>query len=132
MSALVEWFVEFAPWIAFGSGLLSVALLIASVVLVPRGLAAMPVDWLLHEPPPPPLRERIGRNVVGWTLILLGIAMLVLPGQGLLTLVIGLVLADVPGKRRMVHALVAVRPVRAGVDALRRRAGVEPLLHPGE
>jgi hypothetical protein len=32
----------------------------------------------------------------------------------------------------MVHALVAVRPVRAGVDALRRRAGVEPLLHPGE
>ncbi|WP_019605168.1 PGPGW domain-containing protein [Teredinibacter turnerae] len=41
---------------------------------------------------------RIVKNLVGWCLVVAGIAMLVLPGQGLLTLLVGVGLCDFPGK----------------------------------
>src|SRR5688572_19372307 len=40
----------------------------------------------------------IGKNLLGVVLIVLGIIMLVLPGQGLLTILIGLMLLSAPGK----------------------------------
>ena len=41
------------------------------------------------------------KNVAGGGLILLGLVMLVLPGQGILTVLIGLTFLDFPGKRRL-------------------------------
>ena len=43
----------------------------------------------------------VGKNLLGWVVILLGIAMLVLPGQGILTIVIGMILINFPGKYRL-------------------------------
>lgn len=40
------------------------------------------------------------KNVFGFVLIVAGIVMLVTPGQGLLTIFLGLAIADWPGKRR--------------------------------
>lgn len=41
---------------------------------------------------------KLFKNLLGLLLILSGIAMLILPGQGLLTLFIGILLIDYPGK----------------------------------
>jgi hypothetical protein len=53
--------------------------------------------------------------------------MLVLPGQGVLTIVAGLSLAHFPGKRRLQRRLLGAPGIRALCDAIRRRAGVPPL-----
>lgn len=118
--------------------LATVVMFVLSIVGVPWYLARMPADYFsrrerrelqLQAPRPTPLRWAlvIGKNVLGVTLIVVGIAMLVLPGQGLLTIIAGLFLADFPGKRRLERRLIAIKPVFRGINALRRRAGRPPL-----
>jgi hypothetical protein len=51
----------------------------------------------------------------------------VLPGQGLLTLLLGFLLLDFPGKYALEKRLIARPRVHAAVDWLRRRARREPL-----
>ena len=66
------------------------------------------------------------RNVVGWVFVVAGIAMLVLPGQGLLSILAGLVLIDFPGKHRLELRLLGSPGVRRAMNWLRRRAGKPP------
>ena len=61
---------------------------------------------------------------------LLGIAMLVLPGQGLLTVAIALALLDLPFKWRLTRAILSYRPAFAGINRLRARAQLPPLERP--
>lgn len=129
MNAELLW--AWAPALATGSAVLTVALLLASVVALPRVLVALPVDAAIVDPPPP-MGGRVLRNALGWTLVALGLLMLVLPGQGLLTLFAGLLLADFPGKARIIRGLLARAPVRRAVDAIRTRSGAPPLLDPAE
>lgn len=118
----------------------SLALFVASLILLPRALCALPEDWLL-QPPPDPAAERerwrrhpwrfLLRNLMALLLILAGVAMLVLPGQGLLTILVGVGVSDLPGRRRALRAVAFQRGVLAVIDAVRRRGGQRPLLHPG-
>ena len=66
------------------------------------------------------------RNAVGWVFVVAGIAMLVLPGQGLLSILAGLVLIDFPGKHRLERRLLGSPGVRRAMNWLRRRAGKPP------
>lgn len=119
------------PWLLWGSAIFSVLALISTFVGLPLILTRIPADYLVAEPVPSPRGAAWAlRNLVGWTLIVLGVLMLVLPGQGLLTLLAGLVLADLPGKRRWIRLLLGRGPIRRGVEMLRSRAGVEPLAYP--
>jgi hypothetical protein len=66
------------------------------------------------------------QNIVGLVLVFAGIAMLVLPGQGVLTILIGVSLMDFPGKRKLEARLIGQRLVFAGVNRLRARFGKPP------
>jgi hypothetical protein len=68
------------------------------------------------------------QNIVGFILVLAGIAMLVLPGQGVLTILIGVSLMDFPGKRRLEARLIGQRMIFAGVNRLRARFGKPPFV----
>ena len=70
---------------------------------------------------------RIGKNVLGCVFVLAGIAMLVLPGQGLLTLLVGFLMVEFPGKYRFEKWLVGRRYVLRPINWLRQRAGRSPL-----
>ena len=72
------------------------------------------------------------RNVLGMALIVLGLLLSIpgVPGQGLLTLLIGLMLVDFPGRRRAEKALARRRGVLAAMNRLRARFGHAPLLPP--
>ena len=74
----------------------------------------------------------VARNVLGLALIALGLVMALpgMPGQGLLTVLIGLMLVDFPGRRGAEKALVRRRGVLAAVNRLRARFGHPPLLPP--
>lgn len=115
----------------------SVALFVGTLVAIPWLVARIPADYfLLSERRRPVLLAhrpllrvvlKVLANVLGLVLVLAGIAMLVLPGQGILTIIMGLLLMSFPGKYRLERWLVSFEAVHRSINALRRRAGRRPL-----
>ena len=68
------------------------------------------------------------RNAVGFGLLAAGMAMLVMPGQGILTMFIGLSFMDFPGKHRLLEKMVQVRSVQQSLNWIRRKGGKEDLV----
>lgn len=115
---------------------LSVGVFVGTILIVPVLLARMRTDYFVGRRHPPAVSKlhpvvrwaaRIAKNLVGAGLVLAGTAMLVLPGQGIVTVLLGLAMLDVPGKRRLELRLVRRARVRRSIDWIRRRAGRPPL-----
>ena len=70
------------------------------------------------------------KNLVGLILLLAGVAMLVLPGQGFLTILMGLVMMDFPGKRGLELRLLRVPGIARAINRLRARFNRPPLRLP--
>ena len=122
------WLVELGPWITAISFVFAVTTAVAAVFGLPRLLARIPPDYFVAEQPPEAMRTRVLRNIVGWPLLIIGLVLIPLPGQGLLTTLAGLALADVPGKRPLALFLLRRGPVRRAVDKMRSLHGKGPLL----
>ncbi|MHC4080212.1 MAG: hypothetical protein ACYS15_14540 [Planctomycetota bacterium] len=118
-------------------GAASIVVFLASLLVMPALVVRIRPDYFTHDKRPPsrwvshhPLLRyalRIGKNVLGCVFMLAGIAMLVLPGQGLLTLLVGFLMVDFPGKYRFEKWLVGRRYVLRPINWLRHRAGRSPL-----
>ncbi|MGB5455428.1 MAG: PGPGW domain-containing protein [Gammaproteobacteria bacterium] len=80
-----------------------------------------------HEHPVIRWTLLITKNLLGYIFIMLGIAMLVLPGQGILTILIGVMFINFPGKYRLERWVVMRPPVLKTINKLRQRAGHVPL-----
>jgi hypothetical protein len=70
------------------------------------------------------------KNVLGILLVALGGLFLVTPGQGLLTVLAGLVLINFPGKRALELWIIRFPLVLRAVNWLRGKRGREPLQVP--
>ena len=70
-----------------------------------------------------------GKNLAGALLVVIGIVMALpgVPGQGFLTILIGLTLVDFPGKRGLERSIVRRPSVLRAVNQLRTRFGRAPL-----
>ncbi|MBN1981792.1 MAG: hypothetical protein JW795_09685 [Chitinivibrionales bacterium] len=118
--------------------LLSALFFILSLIAIPLVIVRLPSDFFIRftrekQPARRGLRKILLyplSQVSGVILIAAGIAMLVLPGQGLLTILFGLLILDFPGKRRLVRRLLCLRQIRTGLNWVRRKAHKEPLLMP--
>lgn len=126
--------IETLPWwlIVF-----SAVSFVASLLVVPFIVVRIPHDYFLAP------RRRVSgwglrgtvlrtiivvlKNILGLLLVLAGVAMLVLPGQGVLTILIGLGVMNFPGKYRLECFLISRGPVLRSINWIRRRRGVEPL-----
>ena len=115
-----------AAWL----GVLSLLMFVASIVVVPFVIRTMPADYYCLNRPAKirrhPLVELVLmgiKNAVGAVLVLIGIAMLVLPGQGLLTMVLGVALVDFPGKKAFERRLLKNPSISTSLNWLRRRLG---------
>ena len=114
----------------------SVATFVASLVALPILVVRMPADyfvgdgnrgsWSAHHPL---VRVTlvILKNLVGGSFVAAGILMLFVPGQGILTILIGLSLLDLPGKRAFERRLLSTPAVFGTINAIRARAGRPPL-----
>ena len=73
---------------------------------------------------------RVIKNIAGIGLILFGLLLSLpgIPGQGLLTILVGLVLVDFPGKRQLERRTIGRPAIRKGIDRLRQRFGKPPLV----
>lgn len=140
-AAVLSWMNDHQAWL-WAAGVASVVVFLVSLILVPIVVARIPADYFAHETRPPGLWAdrhhllrwtiRIGKNVLGALLILAGLAMLVLPGQGLLTMIVGFLMLDFPGKYRLEKRMVRIGWVGRAIGWLRRRRGVGALLVEGE
>lgn len=114
-------------------GLLSLGLFLLSLLALPWVIARIPADYFSSSRKPPEISPgrrvlyAVVRNAIGVVLLALGIVMLLLPGQGLLTILIGLMCLDFPGKRRLEQRFVASPKVLRALNAVRKRAGRPPL-----
>ena len=64
----------------------------------------------------------IVKNIIGYTLILGGILMLVLPGQGLFTILMGLILSNYPGKYTIEKKFISIPSILKTVNWLRKKS----------
>jgi hypothetical protein len=126
-------------WHLAAAGLaFTVTTAVLSLLAVGFFLARLPADYFVN----PATRQRVegrhpvlhvlvvvGRNLLGYFLIALGIVMSLpgVPGQGLLTVLIGVMLIDFPGKLRLEKWLIGRRGVLAGVNKVRAKLGKPPL-----
>jgi hypothetical protein len=133
--------VFFDPSVAGVTLGLSLGMLVVGALVAPVVIARMPADYFVRadegrtEPPLGlgRLALRWLKNLFGLLLFVIGVAMLVLPGQGLLTMLIGLSLISFPGKRRLERRILRIATVERVVQLIRRRAGRPPLrLEPPE
>jgi len=71
----------------------------------------------------------IGKNILGLLLVALGVVLSVpgVPGQGLLTILLGIMLLDFPGKDRLEQKLLSRPGIVNTINKLRGRFGKPPL-----
>jgi len=125
-----------------------IGLTIASVVFFAGTLIAIP--FILVRLPPHYFDERhprvwmpdhhpglrllgfIVKNAVGAVFLAVGIALLFLPGQGILTILLGVSLLDFPGKRYVERKIIGQPAVLRAVNALRAKYEKLPLTVVGD
>lgn len=129
---LGQWLDEYSTLLWWVAGL-SAGSLLLMIVLLPRIVARLPADHFVAKRgthPRTSLRQWAAfllKNALGVVFVIAGILMLLLPGQGLLTLLIGLLLVDFPGKRAIELKLVRRPRILQFLNAMRHKRGVEPL-----
>src|SRR6267142_497580 len=72
----------------------------------------------------------IAKNLLGVVLVLLGILMSIpgVPGQGIFTILLGIMLLDFPGKRALEYKIVSRPVVLERINRLRHRFSKAPLV----
>ncbi|HSS65681.1 MAG TPA: PGPGW domain-containing protein [Gammaproteobacteria bacterium] len=112
-------------------GLGSFVLLVGTALLIPWLIILLPVDFFARIParsfsgrhPVVAFLLIVLRNVVGAALLLAGIIMLFIPGQGLLTILIAIALIDFPGKHSLLLKMTSNPRMLNAANGIRRWAG---------
>ena len=125
-----EWLIIF--------GLVSVATFILSLLLIPVIIVKIPEDYFIASKQHakrwqnmnPIFRSCsvVAKNLLGLILLIMGLLMLVLPGQGLLTILFGIALLDFPGKYALERRLISYPKVLNSINWIRKKANKKPLL----
>jgi len=118
--------------------LLSLFTFVVSLATLPLLVARIPTDYFCHQRRAsgswttlhPALRLMMTglKNLLGLVLLTGGVIMLFLPGQGILTMAMGLLLMNYPGKYRLERRIVGIPTILRGLNWLRARRGVPPLI----
>jgi hypothetical protein len=127
------------PNFVIGAVAVTLITFVLSIVVCVVVIIRIPHDYFLGDHAPDTWRHRhplvrwpllIGKNLAGVILILLGLVMSVpgVPGQGILTILLGAMLLNFPGKRRIEKWLLRRRGVLKSVNRIRSRYGRPPLL----
>ena len=119
----------------------SLLLFFGTLAAVPLILARLPEDFFIL--PPRTWKNRnffdpvlflfwfIIKNLLGILFLAMGLLMLFTPGQGLLTMVLGLVFLSFPGKRKLFRRVLSMNRIQRALNWFRKRTGKPPFLfHP--
>ena len=109
-------------------------LTVGSLAIVLRVVLGLPVDYFERERPTrqPWTLRRLARNVAGLLLIVAGAVLSIpgVPGQGLLTMLIGVLMVDFPRRQKLERFLGRRPGVLGALNHLRQRFDRPPLRPP--
>lgn len=132
---LPEWMLseEFLVWL----GVFSLLMFVGSVIAVPIAVARIPEEYFAHDRREHDYRSDrhpvvhvllvVAKNLLGALFFLIGFILLFLPGQGILSMVLGIILMDFPGKFALEQRMVANDTVFNALNWLRARSRKPPL-----
>ena len=133
---MMEWFRAhelLIAWLFWGS----VVAFFGTLIIIPVIVIRIPEDYFVPEKrvrlyvrsrhPLVHLMFVVLKNGAGLVFIAAGIAMLVLPGQGLITILIGIMLCDFPGKYRLERKVVGWGKVLTTINWIRKKGNKPPL-----
>ncbi len=113
-------------------GGLSLAMFVLTLVVFPLVIIYLPEDYFVRDRRDPARQTRrhpavwlvltVLKNILGVVLVVAGLAMLVLPGQGLLTMLIGVTLVNFPGKFALERRIVSRPSVAKTLNRIRESA----------
>ena len=135
---LVWQFWESLTWYKIAWGILfTVVTVVASYGLIVIGMIKIPADYFSSGY----VRESnsdkhffvrwaafLIKNTIGFLLIIAGIIMIFTPGPGVPTILLGLVMMDIPGKRPLEAKLINRPMVLSAVNDLRAKYNKPPLI----
>ena len=113
--------------------ILSIVALILSPLIINLILIRLPQDYFIKDKDDLKSINYIFlfiRNLIGIILIIMGLAMFVLPGQGLITFVIGMSLVDFPGKRKLFIKIVKNHRIQNSLNWFRIKSKKTPFNFP--
>ena len=119
---------------------ISLLTFITSLLLIPLIVRKLPADVFIRlysRPRQPPALSPgrivllVCRNAIAVLLLVSGFIMLFIPGQGLLTMLIGLLLLTFPGKQKLVLQLIRRQPIQKSLDWIRIKQHCQPFDWPG-
>ena len=136
VNSFIEWFANH-PEVLIGMGISSIFIFLISILGISWFIAQIPEDYFLRSKRQPskwqeqkPILRFVvmfGKNLIGLSLIIGGLLMLVLPGQGLLTIVTGLLLVNYPGKYKLEQKLSSMPSIFRALNWIRLKANKPPL-----
>jgi len=133
---MIELLTEFANSLTWRSALIGVLIFLVTfavnLAIVSFILVRIPADYFKNNHktqfwsgPRPALRALgiIGKNILGVLLVALGVVLSIpgVPGQGLLTILLGIMLLDFPGKRTLERKLLNRPEIVKTINKLRQR-----------
>jgi hypothetical protein len=116
---------------------LSLVFFVGTLIAIPIILVRLPADyfdiriprpWMENHHPVLRVMGHVVKNVVGAIFLFAGFLMLFLPGQGLLTMLIGLSMLDFPGKRKVEAKIIGQPTILSTVNAMRKKFEKPPLI----
>lgn len=140
---MIDYFVELIGLISLRGFLVGVGIFVVtfalSLAIVTLIIVKLPATYFHHDHSREFWAERhpgirlagiLGKNLLGLLLVALGIVMSLpgVPGQGILTILLGIMLLDFPGKRRLESRLVSRPKVLQTINRLRHRFGKPALV----
>lgn len=140
---MIDWLSKFWESLTWGSIALGVGLFVLSLVIsflaIGIVMVKIPENYFSshyeHDfMPGSPFLVRWGavilKNILGVILILIGIVLSLpgVPGQGLLTILLGLIMIDIPGKRPLEARIIKRPAILAAINNLRSRYKKPPLI----
>lgn len=127
-SLLESWSHHRVAWVA--STTVTLAAYLAVALAIPIVLARIPADHFTRPPRRHRPFVRFLRTLIGLLVTAGGVAMLFLPGPGILTMILGLSIIGSDLAARGVRKLIFRPRVLEAINEIRRRRGREPLLPP--
>jgi hypothetical protein len=113
----------------------SVLTFLISLIMLPWLILALPSDYFVEKERHPLAWKHGGivlrliilfiKNLLGYVLFFIGLALLVLPGQGILTLLAALILMDFPGKFLFLRGMARREHIQNLLNWIRHKGNKE-------
>lgn len=130
---VLAWVEPWLPHLIILSGLM----FFLTLIFIPLVIVRMPSSYFVAKRRPRQwttarLMFYVIRNLIALLLFTAGVAMLVLPGQGLLTMLLAVAVSDMPGKYRLERWMLKQRGVLRSINWIRSRYNRPPVKAPNE